>query len=386
MDTIMEHAAVVGIAALCVVLGIARATLYRRKQAASATPLDVPAVPMSGRSPVAVFGHGAEGATKPRTERLLGTDGDAARSTLAVVAPAPVAMRSSPRALSNEDRRVVLDELRSPRFVDLSPAEVYATLLDEGRYLASVRTMYRILHDNREVRERRDQLRHPHYAAPELLATGPNQVWTWDITKLRGPVKCSYYHLYVILDVYSRYVVGWMVAIHESDVLAERLIDETCRRHAIKPGQLTIHADRGSSMKSNAVALLLSDLGVTKTHSRPHVSNDNPFSESNFKTLKYRPDFPDRFSSLEHARAHSVDFFDWYNNDHHHVGIALLTPHDVHHGLAEERLARRRDVLAAAYAAHPERFVHSPPVPAALPAAVGINMKKEVVEKQQAQA
>ena len=281
----------------------------------------------------------------------------------------------------------MLAELRSPRFVDLSPAEVYATLLDENRYLASERTMYRILSAHREVRERRDQLRHPQYAKPELLATGPRQVWSWDITKLRGPVKWSYYHLYVILDVFSRYVVGWMVADKESDVLAERLIDETCKRHGIQSGRLTIHADRGSSMKSKAVALLLCDLGIAKTHSRPRVSDDNPFSESAFKTLKYRPDFPERFDSLEHARAHSVDFFAWYNNEHHHVGIALLTPHDVHYGLAEERLANRRDVLAAAYAAHPERFVRSPPVPARLPAAVGINMSEEVVEKnQQAQA
>jgi putative transposase len=384
MEVVTAHAAKIGIAALCVALGVGRATLYRRRDTAKASPAFE-----SDRSLVAAFGHEAEAATKPAADGALDATVAAARSSaelLALVPRAPVATSNSPRALSAHERQQVLTELRSPRFVDLSPAEVYATLLDENRYLASERTMYRILSANAEVRERRDQLRHPSYAKPELLATGPNQVWSWDITKLRGPVKHSYYHLYVILDVYSRYVVGWMVADRESDVLAQKLIGETCRRHGIQPGQLTIHADRGSSMKSKAVALLLSDLGVIKTHSRPHVSDDNPFSESAFKTLKYRPDFPERFESLEQARAHCVDFFAWYNNDHHHVGIALLTPHDVHHGLAELRLANRRDVLAAAYAAHPERFVRAAPVPAPLPAAVGINMKKEMVEKQQARA
>ena len=199
--------------------------------------------------------------------------------------------------------------LHEPRFADLAPAEVYATLLDEGRYLCSERTMYRVLAENAEVRERRDQLRHPAYAAPELLATAPNQLWSWDITKLLGPAKWTYFYLYVILDVFSRYVVGWMVAHRETATLAERLIRETCERQGIEPGQLTIHADRGTSMTSKPVALLLADLGVTKTHSRPHVSNDNPFSEAQFKTLKYRPDFPERFGSIEHARSHCGDFF-----------------------------------------------------------------------------
>ena len=190
----------------------------------------------------------------------------------------PAPKRASPRALAAEEKKAVLDVLHEPRFVDLAPAEVYATLLDEGRYLCCERTMYRVLAENAEVRERRDQLRHPKYAAPELLATRPNQLWSWDITKLLGPAKWTYFYLYVILDVFSRYVVGWMVADAESAALAEQLIAETCERQGIGRGQLTIHADRGSSMKSKPVAMLLADLGVTKTHSRPHVSNDNPYS------------------------------------------------------------------------------------------------------------
>lgn len=288
-----------------------------------------------------------------------------------------VALRS-PRALSDVERQRTLAELHSPRFVDLAPAEVYATLLDEGTYLCSERTMYRLLDGNSGTRDRRDQVHHPKYAAPELLATKPNEVWSWDITKLLGPAKWTYYYLYVILDVFSRYVVGWMVADGESAVLAEKLIAETCRRQSIEPGQLTLHADRGSSMKSKPVAFLLADLGITKTHSRPHVSDDNPFSEAQFKTLKYRPDFPERFASREQARAHCAPFFEWYNDKHHHTGLALLTPHDVHHGLATERLSRRASVLTGAYAAHPERFVRRPPQPPALPPAVYINPPKEV--------
>lgn len=263
--------------------------------------------------------------------------------------------------------------LHEPRFSDLAPAEVYATLLDEGRYLCSERTMYRVLAANDEVRERRDQLRHPAHAAPELLATVPNQLWSWDITKLLGPAKWTYFYLYVILDVFSRYVVGWMVADGESATLAKRLIDETCKRQNIQPGQLTLHADRGSSMKSKSVAFLLADLGVTKTHSRPHVSDDNPFSEAHFKTLKYRPDFPERFGSLADSRSFCGDFFPWYNTEHHHVGLGLLTPHDVHHGLAAARRQHRAIVLATAHLAHPERFPRGLPTPPALPAAVWIN-------------
>ncbi|HEY5276163.1 MAG TPA: DDE-type integrase/transposase/recombinase, partial [Coriobacteriia bacterium] len=277
------------------------------------------------------------------------------------------------RALSEPERTAVLGELHSERFVDAAPAAVYATLLDEGTYLASERTMYRILAANAEVRERRDQLRHPAYTKPELLATGPRELFSWDITKLRGPAKWTHYHLYVILDVFSRYVPGWMVATRESAVLAERLIAETVEKEGIAPGQLTIHADRGTSMRSKPVALLLADLGVERTHSRPHVSNDNPFSESQFRTLKYRPTFPDRFGSIEDARAFCADFFTWYNTAHRHSGIGLLTPADVHAGRATEITAARVVTLDAAYAAHPERFVRRPPTPPEVPTAVWIN-------------
>jgi putative transposase len=281
--------------------------------------------------------------------------------------------RRSPRALSAEERVAVLDTLHDPRFVDLAPAEVYATLLDEGRYLCSERTMYRLLAANQEVRERRDQLRHPHYVAPELLARRPNELWSWDITKLLGPAKWTYFYLYVMLDVFSRYVVGWMVAHRESATLAERFIRETCARQGIDGGQLTIHADRGPAMTSKPVALLLADLGVTKTHARPHVSNDNPFSEAQFKTLKYWPAFPERFGSIQDVRAHCHVFFPWYNTEHHHSGLGLLTPADVHHGLAAQRVAVRATVLATAYAAHPERFPGGLPQPPSRPTEVWIN-------------
>jgi putative transposase len=277
------------------------------------------------------------------------------------------------RALAAEERQAVLDVLHEPRFVDLAPAEVYATLLDDGRYLCSERTLYRVLAENAEVRERRDQLRHPSYAAPQLLATRPNDVWSWDITKLLGPTKWTYYYLYVLLDVFSRYVVGWLLAEQESARLAEQLIAASCERQGIAPGQLTVHSDRGPAMMSKPVALLLADLGVTKSHSRPHVSNDNPFSESQFKTLKYRPEFPDRFGSLEHGRSHCGDFFDWYNLEHHHVGLGLFTPHDVHYGLAEAKRAQRARVLAEAFARNPERFPNGRPQPKAVPSAVWIN-------------
>jgi putative transposase len=283
---------------------------------------------------------------------------------------------SPPRRLPDTARQQLLEVLHEERFVDLAPTEVFATLLDEDRYLCSVRTMYRILDENKEVRERRDIARHPNHPVPELLATKPNQLWSWDITKLLGPAKWTYFYLYVILDVYSRYVVGWMVAHQESAVLAKKLFEETCARQKIEPGQLTIHADRGSSMTSKPVAFLFADLGVTKTHSRPHVSNDNPYSESQFKTLKYRPGFPERFGAIEHARACSTDLIDWYNNDHHHSGIALLTPHDLHHGLAALRTVQRVAVLAAAHAAHPERFVRGLPKPPPVPEAAWINKPK----------
>jgi putative transposase len=288
-----------------------------------------------------------------------------------------------PRALKTGERQEALALLHSERFVDKAPREVYATLLDEGAYLCSPSTMYRLLAQEGEVRERRNQLRHPHYQKPELLATAPNQVWSWDITKLLGPVKWTYFYLYVILDIFSRYVVGWMVAHQESGALAKRLISATCEKQGIIPGQLTIHADRGTSMKSKPVAFMLADLGVTKTHSRPHVSNDNPFSESQFKTLKYRPEFPARFGSIQDSRVFCCQFFPWYNTEHRHQGIALLTPEMVHYGQSAVVIAARQEVLNAAYAAHPERFVRKPPVALSLPEAAWINPPGKEVQSEQ---
>ena len=279
----------------------------------------------------------------------------------------------APRALSNQERQQVLDVLHSERFIDKAPCEVYATLLDEGSYLCSVRTMYRILGQTDEVRERRNQLRHPQYKKPELLATAPNQVWSWDITKLLGPQKWTYFYLYVILDIFSRYVVGWMLASRESAQLAQRLIRETLQKQNVNHNELTIHSDRGAAMKSHSVAQLLATLGVTKSHSRPHVSNDNPFSESQFKTLKYRPEFPDRFGSQEHALQFLRPFFQWYNYQHYHSGIGLLTPAMVHYGHAQQIIGSRQQLLEAAYAAHPERFVNKHPTPPEVPTEVWIN-------------
>jgi len=324
MATVTQIGPRLGIAPTCAALGLPRATYYRRRRPPRAAP--------------------------PR--------------------------RPSLRALNSGERAAVLALLHEPRFVDHAPAEVYASLLDAGQYLCSERTMYRLLAEHAEVRERRDQLRHPVYAAPELLARRPNELWSWDITKLLGPAKWTYFYLYVMLDVFSRYVVGWMVAHRESATLAEQFIQETCARQGIGRAQLTIHADRGQAMISKSVAFLLADLGVTKTHSRPHVSNDNPFSEAQFKTLKYRPAFPGRFGSIHDARAHCHVFFPWYNTEHHHVGLGLLTPADVHHGLAEQRVAARATVLATAYAAHPERFSAGPPAPTAMPTEVWINPPK----------
>lgn len=323
MEAVEGVAPEVGTASACRALGLSRATLYRKRCRVAA------------------------GLPRPR--------------------PAP------PRALAPSERQSVLDTLHSDRFVDQAPAQVHAALLDQGQYLCSPRTMYRILESAQEVKERRDQVRRPHFARPELLATQPNQVWSWDITKLMGPAKWTYFYLYVILDIFSRYVVGWMVAHRESAVLAQRLIGETCQKQGIQPGALTLHADRGSSMKSKPVALLLADLGVLKTHSRPQVSNDNPFSESQFKTMKYRPEFPDRFGSLEDSRAFGRVFFPWYNDEHHHSALGFLTPAVVHYGMAEAVRHRRKHVLAAAYSAHPERFVRGTPKPAELPHAVWIN-------------
>ncbi len=281
--------------------------------------------------------------------------------------------RTPSRTLSRQERQGTLAILHEPRFVDRAPAEVYATLLDEGQYLCSERTMYRILAENQEVRERRDQLRHPNYHKPELLATAPNQVWSWDITKLLGPVKWTYFYLYVLMDIYSRYAAGWLLAREENSSLAKRLIEETCRKQGIFPGQLIIHSDRGSPMTSKPVALMLSDLGVTKSLSRPQVSNDNPYSEAQFKTLKYRPSFPDRFGSVQDARAYCRDFFTWYNTEHRHCGIGMMTPEAVHQGRASEITAARQQTLFAAYGHHPERFVRRPPSPPVLPSAAWIN-------------
>ena len=331
MIAVNDAAAGMGVAPACQALGLSRATLYR------------------GRRP-------ARGA-RPR--------------------PVP------PRALAPVERQGVLDLLHT-RFVDQAPAQVHATLLDEGTYLCSPRTMYRLLDAAHEIKERRDQVRRPHYAAPELLATRPNEVWSWDITKLLGPAKWTYFYLYVILDIFSRYVVGWMLAPHESAALAERLIAETCTKHGIPPGQLTLHADRGGSMRSKPVALLLADLGVTKTHSRPHVSNDNPFSEAQFKTLKYHPQFPERFGSLEDGRAFGQDFFRWYNHEHRHSGLGFLPPAAVHFGQAAIVREHRQRVLTAAYAAHPERFVKGRPQPADLPQAVWINPPSKKTTAQDA--
>jgi putative transposase len=278
-----------------------------------------------------------------------------------------------PRALTDGERQAVLTVLHSERFVDVAPKAVYATLLDEGRYLCSWRTMYRVLAGAAEVQERRNQLRHPAYTKPELLATGPNQVWSWDITKLLGPVTWTYYYLYVILDIFSRYVVGWLVADRESATLAERLIAATCEKQGIRAGELTIHADRGTAMTSKSVALLLADLGVTRTHSRPHVSDDNPYSEAQFKTLKYHPTFPERFGAVQDARAFCQGFFLWYNTEHRHDALGLLTPEAVHYGRVDAILEQRRTVLTAAYAAHPERFVRKPPEPLTPPTAAWIN-------------
>jgi putative transposase len=308
----------------CRALGISRATLHRRRR---------PSAPPASRPP------------RPRP----------------------------PRALSDAEHQTVRAVLDSERFCDAAPAEVVATLLDEGTYLASERTMYRILAQAGQTGERRNQLTHPRHARPELLATRPNELWSWDITKLLGPATWTYYYLYVILDVFSRYVVGWTVAHAEQAALAERLLAATTAKQQILPGALTVHADRGSSMTSKPVAFLLADLGVTKTHSRPHVSNDNPYSESQFKTLKYRPGFPDRFGSIHDARAFCRQFFGWYNAEHRHSGIAMMTPEAVHYGHADKLHQARAEVLAAAYTAHPERFVRRPPAPKPLPTAVWIN-------------
>jgi putative transposase len=320
MQSTEDLAPQVGIAPICEAIGISRASLYRRRRPRQPSPRPTPA-----------------------------------------------------RALSEPERQEVLQVLHSERFVDAPPAQVHATLLEEGSYLCSPRTMYRLLADSGEVRERRDQLQHPRYAKPELVATAPQQVWSWDITKLKGPLKLIYFYLYVIVDIFSRYVVGWMIAEAENAGLAERLIEQSCLKQGIAPAQLTLHADRGSPMISKTVAQLLAELGIDKSHGRPRVSNDNPFSEALFKTAKYRPAMPERFADVVHARGVFRGVFDWYNNQHHHSGIGYLTPAIVHHGRAHEVLDRRHRARMAAYRAHPDRFVNGPPPRESLPSAVWIN-------------
>ena len=283
------------------------------------------------------------------------------------------------RRLTDAEEKEVLDVLTNDRFVDESVPEIYATILDKGTYLCSQRTMYRVLERHKAVHERRDQCHHPEYTKPELLATGPNQVWSWDITKLKGSQKWSYYHLYVIMDIYSRYVVGWMVATRESAVLAERLIHETCLKQNIDPDQLTIHADRGSSMRSKLVAQLMADMGITKTHSRPHTSNDNPYSESQFKTMKYRHTFPKTFGCIEDAKTFLREFFEWYNCQHRHSGIGSITPESLHTGEAYKIREKRCQTLEEAYLKNPERFVKGLPQPPEIPEAAWINKPEKMI-------
>ncbi len=288
--------------------------------------------------------------------------------------PAPRRARPRPHlALEEKENELILETLNSERFVDVAPATVHAVLLDEGVYLGSVRTMYRQLAKIGGASERRRQRRHPTYAKPELLATAPNEIWSWDITKLKGPAKWTCFHLYVILDIFSRYVVGWMIADHESAALAKQLIDQSVLRHGVPPGQLTLHADRGASMRSKPVADLLIDLGVSKSHSRPHVCDDNPYSESQFKTMKYRPDFPARFGCIEDARAHCRAFFDWYNHEHRHSGIGFMTPHAVHFGQIDAINIVRQAALDEAFIANPQRFRGRRPMPPRMPTAAWIN-------------
>jgi putative transposase len=294
--------------------------------------------------------------------------------------PQPRSCSVSGRALTQEQQQEVLDHLHSERFRDKAPPQVYTLLLDDGIYLCSAATMYRLLHKHKEVHERRRQRSAAKATRPELLATAPRQVWCWDISKLKGAVKWSYYYLYVLLDIYSRYVVGWCIAEKENAELAEALISETLEREKIPPGQLTLHADRGAAMTSKPVAALLVELGIVKSHSRPHTSNDNPFSESHFKTMKFRPEIPDRFGSAEEAREIFRGLFLWYNGEHRHSGIAMLSPEMVHLGTAPAVLSARAVVLSAAYAAHPERFVNQAPVPEPLAAEVWINRPLPAVE------
>lgn len=348
-DQVTAAASALGVAAACRALGVPRSTLYRQTGGQADTPATV----------TAQAAHAQAAAPSPNHE---------------APPPAPATRRRrSSRALSDAEVTAVLAVLNSARFVDQAPREIYATLLDEGQYLCSWPTMYRLLRAQGQAQRRRDHPRRSLYTKPELLATGPRQVWCWDITKLKGPHTWTYFYLYVIIDIYSRAIVGWMVAMRESAELAEQLIAETCAKEQIGRGQLTIHADRGAPMTAKTLAQLLSDLGVAKSHSRPSVSDDNPYAESQFKTLKYHPDYPARFGCIEDARAWMRGFVTWYNQQHHHTGLGLLTPAVVHSGQAAVVRAARQQVLTAAYQQHPERFVRGQPVPPRLPEAVWIN-------------
>ncbi len=334
IELALPFVALLGVVAVCQALGLPRATWYRLRAATG----------------------GADAVAE---------------------APRGTAARRSHRRLSEAEERTILDHLHADRFVDKAPAEVYATLLDEGTYLGSIRTFYRVLAKHQEVRERRAVRSHPNYQRPELLATRPNELWSWDITKLRGPTRGVYLHLYVVIDVFSRYVVGWMVAQCESEELARELFRAIYEREGVEPGRVTVHADRGPAMTSRGLADLFVTLGIERSHSRPYVSDDNPYSESQFKTLKYRPDFPERFGGVEDGRAFCRGFFAWYNHEHHHAGLALLTPADVHFGRVEARVAARDVTLSEAYARHPERFVRGQPHARRPPTEVWINAPKE---------
>jgi putative transposase len=360
-EAVKDIALVVGEREACALVGYSRATFQRHYELESVAVAVPEAAPELTPKP--------ESGTQPLTRQERRYRARQARRR----EKRESSRRPSSLALTQSERQAILDAVHEPEFADRSVPHIYAALLDDGRYLGSRSTMYRVLRAAGEVGDRRNQATRPAHVKPELCATEPGRVYCWDITKLHGPQKWSYYYLYVIIDIYSRYVVGWMVADRESSELAKILIRETILREGVDRSKLTIHADRGSSMKSKPVAFLLADLGVTKSHSRPRVSNDNPHIESHFKTVKYHPDFPATFSNIAEARDFCRRFFSWYNTEHRHSGIALLTPADVHHGRAAMRIAQRQTVLDAARAAHPQRFVGGRPRAPQLEPAVYIN-------------
>ena len=323
-----QLAAAVGLAAACRALGVPRASVYR--------------------------------------QRLPG-----------VVLPSQQSPRACPRALTPTERGQVLQTLHEERFVDRAPATVYATLLEEKRYLCSIRTMYRVLAAAGEVTERRPQRRHPRREPPRLVATAPNQVWTWDITRLATVHKWTTYALYVVLDLFSRYVVAWMVATRETAQLAQRLVREACQKQCVEPGQLILHQDRGAPMTAKTFSQLLVDLEILASYSRPRVSDDNPYSESHFKTVKYAPAYPGYFDSPEHAQAYFRVFFPWYNTEHRHSGLGLHTPETIHYDRAEELQVVRQRALDHAYAVNPKRFVNGHPQAPTPPEEVWINQPQE---------